>query len=159
VITYHKHDEQGYTQAYGARLENGAWQFYKISNWTYRWEFSGGGSIGAEIRLGGVQNMPDGGLRLSYWHVKEGAGVWKLDPETLSIVGTYPSAEDPIPNEIEQVTSTYPGMSVRTMWARGTGSDPAIRYLLRWETLGPNRDRPREEAPPSSELRVYVIKK
>ena len=131
---------------------------YKISEWTYRWEFSGGGSIGAEIRLGGVRKESDGGLSQSYWHVKEGKGIWKLDPERLAIIGTYPPPDEDLPPELEKGTSDYPGMGVRTQWARGRGSDPDVRYLLRWETLGPNRDRPREEAPPPSELRLYEMK-
>ena len=158
VISYHKHDENGYTQAYCARLEDRAWQFYKVSDWTYRWEFSGGGSIGAEIRLGGVEVESDGGLSQSYWHAKEGKGIWKLDPETLQIVGAYPPKADDLPDELEQVESDYPGMRVRTMWARGKGLDPKVRYVLRWETLGSNRDRPRDEAPPPSELRLYTVK-
>lgn len=156
VISYHKHDEDGYTQAYCARLEAGGWKIYKISDWTYRWEFSGGGSVGAEIRLGGVHVADDGGLMQSYWHKVNGKGIWKLDPETMQVVGTYPPPENEIPDELEQVTSDYEGMTVRTMWARGKGVKNE-RYLLRWETLGPNRDRPREEAPPPSELRLYML--
>ncbi|MDP6037355.1 MAG: BNR-4 repeat-containing protein, partial [Candidatus Latescibacteria bacterium] len=159
VISYHKHDENGYTQAYCARLEEGEWVFYKVSDWTYRWDFGGGGSIGAEIRLGGMRVEADGGLSQSYNHVKEGTGIWKLDPETLQIVGTYPLPENQIPNELEVVTSDYPGMIVNTRGARGSGTRSGERYLLRWETLDRNRDRPREEAPPPSELVLYVIKK
>ena len=158
VISYHKHDENGYTQAYCARLEDGAWKIYKVSDWTYRWEFSGGGSVGAEIRLGGVNVESDGGLSLSYWHVKEGRGIWKLHPETLQIVGAYPPKSNDLPDELEKVESDYPSMQVRTMWARGKGLNPKVRHVLRWETLGPNRDRPREEAPPPSELRLYEMK-
>jgi len=157
VVSYHKHDENGYTQAYCARLENGEWKIYKVSDWTYRWEFSGGGSVGAEIRLGGIGVASDGGLKQSYSHQINGNGIWKLDPETLQIVGTYPPPSNKIPDELETVTSDYEGMAVRTMWARGKGNRPNERYLLRWETLGPHRDRPREEAPPPSELRLYVM--
>lgn len=52
VITYHKFDEKGMTQAYAARLESGKWRIYRISDWDYRWEFRGGGSILSEIGLG-----------------------------------------------------------------------------------------------------------
>ena len=158
VISYHKHDEDGFTQAYCARLEDGVWVFYKVSDWTYRWEFDGGGSIGAEIRLGGVKVESDGGLSQSYWHVKEGKGIWKLDPETLKIVGVYPQPESQIPDGLEKITSEYPGMIVNTKDARGRGTKTGERYLLRWETLDRNRDRPREEIPPSTELRLYVLK-
>ncbi len=159
VISYHKHDENGYTQAYCARLENGEWIFYKVSNWTYRWEFGGGGSIGAEIRLGGVQAEADGGLSMHYWHIKEGQGIWKLHPQTLQVIGTYPLPDNEIPDELERVTSDYPGMTVNLRGARGNGTRPGEQYVLRWETLDRNRDRPREKIPPPSELILYILKK
>ena len=158
VISYHKHDENGYTQAYCARLENGEWVFYKVSNWTYRWEFGGGGSIGAEIRLGGVEPEADGNLSLHYWHVKEGQGIWKLHPKTLQVIGTYPPPDNEIPDELERVTSDYPGMTVNLRGARGKGTRPNEQYVLRWETLDRNRDRPREKIPPPSELRLYILR-
>ena len=159
VISYHKHDENGYTQAYCARLENGEWVFYKVSNWTYRWEFGGGGSIGAEIRLGGVKAEADGNLSMSYWHIKEGQGIWKLHPQTLRVIGTYPPPDNEIPDELEQVTSNYPGMTVNLRGARGKGTRSGEQYVLRWETLDRNRDRPREKIPPPSELRLYILRK
>jgi hypothetical protein len=101
---------------------------------------------------------PNDELIFRYRDGSSGKGIWKLDPETLQIVGTYPPPASEIPDELEQVTSGYEGMMPRTMWARGTGSKPGERYLLRWETLGPNRDRPREEAPPPSELWLHTVK-
>ncbi len=159
VISYHKHDEGGYTQAYCARLENGEWVFYKVSNWTYRWEFGGGGSIGAEIRLGGVKVEADGGLSMRYWHKKEGQGSWKLHPKTLQVIGAYPPPQNRIPDELEQVTSHYPGMTVNLRGARGSGTRPGERYVLRWETLDRNRDRPRKKIPPPTDLRLYILQK
>ncbi|MEE2629045.1 MAG: BNR-4 repeat-containing protein, partial [Candidatus Latescibacterota bacterium] len=90
VVSYHKHDEQGNTQAYASRLEDGVWRVYKLSDWDYRWDFSGGGSIGAEIRLGGASISEEGHLSMTWWHLKKGAGIWKLDESTLSVVGDYP---------------------------------------------------------------------
>jgi hypothetical protein len=41
----------------------------------------------------------------------------------------------------------------------GRSGRPGISYLLRWETLGSNRDRPRQgPLPEPSPLRVYEIK-
>ena len=132
--------------------------FYKISDWTYQWEFGGGGSIDAEIRLGGVKPEADGGLSQSYWHVKEGSGIWKLDPETLQIVGTYPPPDNSIRDDLQKVMSDYPGMVVNIKDAKGSGARKGERYLLRWETLDRNRDQPREEIPPPNELWLYILK-
>ena len=157
IVSYHKHDEGGRTQAYCARLEQDAWVIYQLSDWNYRWAFSGGGSIRAEIQLDGVKVEPDGGLSQRYWHVKEGSGIWKLDSETLEIVGSYPVNDGQLPDELWTVQSEYPGMVVNTKNARGAGNRSDEDYVLRWETLDRNRDRPREEVPPANPLSLYVL--
>jgi len=162
VVIYHKHDEAGFTQAYAARLEGGSWNIVQLSEWDYRWAFEGGGSIGAEIRLGGARVAEEGYLKVSWWHLKKGSGVWKIDAETLDVVGEYPEPEDDTPQELSRVESDYPGMSVRTAGGRRVSKeepDDGRRYVLRWETLSANRDRPRDEIPPPSELRLYTLGK
>lgn len=158
VISYHKHDENGNTQVYNARLEDGEWRIYKMTDWDYRWDFSGGGSIGTEIRAGTVGVEPDGSLSQSYSHKKYGGGIWKLDPETLRPIGKI-TREPSRPPRLGKPESEFPGMTVR--WRGDSGHAPGGGYyMLRWETLGPNRDRPRPEPwPEPSMLRVYKFKK
>lgn len=159
IVSYHKHDEDGNTQAYAARLEDGAWKVYRLSDWDYRWEFGGGGSIGAEIRLGGAKVEDDGGLSMTWWHKHKGSGVWKLDDDSLTVVGEYPKPEPELPSSMLDPTLDYPGMTVRTTIGRWSGEPGPRRYVLRWETLPPNRDRPRDEIPPPSDLQLYTISK
>ena len=89
----------------------------------------------------------------------------------LTVVGAYPDPEPELPTELLRTTSEYPGMSVRTANGRMAKQDDTDgfydeataarlegeRYLLRWETLGANRDRPRDEIPPPSELWLYIL--
>jgi hypothetical protein len=159
ILSYHKNDEGGSTEAYVARLEDGSWTIRKLSDWNHTWAFSGGGSIPAEIRLGGARVEPDGGLSVVWWHKHKGSGVWKLDSETLGIVGSYPEAGPDLPPDVLRVESGFPGIQVRTMGSRGEWANDRIGYSLRWETLGPNRDRPRDEVPPPSELRLYTVQR
>ena len=49
-------------------------------------------------------------------------------------------------------------MQVRWRSDVGASGESGIRYALRWETLGPNRDRPRDAAPPPTMLRLYKLK-
>ena len=37
IVSYHKHDADGHTQAYAARLEDGAWTTHQLSDWDYHW--------------------------------------------------------------------------------------------------------------------------
>jgi len=158
LVSYHKFDADGSTQAYSARLEDGEWRLYQTSDWNYRWNFSGGGSVGAEIRLGGVRVEADGGLSQTYRPIKHGSGIWKLDEASLKPIGTYPPPPALLPGELRKPTSGFPGMSVRLQTGRGEGNAFGVKYVLRWETLGPNRDRPRKDIPPPSELKLYEVR-
>ena len=157
VISYHKFDAQGKTQLYNARREAAGWKVYQTSDWDYRWEFHGGGTIHFEIGFGPVRVEADGTLAQTYHHVKYGSGTWKLDPQTLKPIGRL-SGRHPLPKAISRVESTWPEMSVRTAGDSGASGQPGVRYLLRWETLPPNRDKPRPAPfPPPSTLRLYEI--
>jgi hypothetical protein len=156
VISYHKHDPNGHTQIYNARLENGRWTIYQTSDWQYRWEFQGGGSIPFEIRLSEVKPV-DGGLRQSFRHPRHGSGIWLLDETTLRPIRLLENPP-PLPRPLRTIESRTPGMKVRTQHDSGRSPKPGIRYMLKWETLGPNRDKPRGEGPPPpSMLRLYEI--
>lgn len=50
--------------------------------------------------------------------------------------------------------SEFPGMQVNWFNDIGLSPDPKSRYVLRWETLGRNRDLPREGALPENGERV-----
>jgi hypothetical protein len=159
VVSYHKFDDNGQTQVYNARLEEGVWKVYQTSDWDYRWWFEGGGSIVVEIRHSGVSRAPDHGLVQSYSHPKHGSGRWLLDEETLKPIGKAPSSRAAYPASLRQVESDFPGMQANIRTDGGRSGRPGISYLLRWETLGSNRDRPRQgPLPEPSPLRVYEIK-
>lgn len=158
VLSYHKHDAQGKTQLYSARREAGGWKVYQTSNWDYRWEFQGGGSIRFEIGLGPVTAEPDATLTQTYHHVKHGSGCWQLDPQTLKPIGTV-KRQARLPKELARVESDWPEMGVRTASDLGKGAEAGVIYLLRWETLPANRDRPRPgPLPPPSRLRLCELR-
>ena len=163
IVTYHKYDAAGHTQIYAARLERGRWRIYQVSDWTgYRWNFGGNGCIPFEVRVGGVQRAKDGRLTLSYRY-KHGRGTWTLDEKTLKPV---PAADgergrkhrDHGTHALTRVESKFPGMLKRSGGDSGRCDQPSVRYMLVWETLGPNRDRPRNgPLPEPSMLRVVKL--
>ena len=75
------------------------------------------------------------------------------DSKTLQIVRTLPPAPSPVPASLLAVRGDFPGLSVQSL-IRHT---PGRTWLLRWETLGRNRDRPHPVIPPPSELRLYEL--
>jgi hypothetical protein len=157
IVSYHKYDAAGRTQLYNARLEDGGWKIYQTSDWGYRWEFSGGGSISFEVGVSPVAAVAAGTLLQSFSHAKYGGGTWKLDAATLKPVGTVQNPNR-LPEELGRLESSFPGMRIRRAEDLGGGPEPDTRFLLQWETLGPNRDRPREEAPPPSTLWLVKVK-
>jgi len=159
IVSYHKFDSDGKTQIYNARFEDGRWVIHRATDWDYRWAFGGGGSIEFEIRVGGVRAGPDGRLTQSYRHATHGSGTWVLDPATLKPVGRAPSQGPRVPKALGRPESDFPGMGVRWRWSRGESGETGVRYALRWETLGRNRDRPRKGAlPEPSALRLYEFR-
>jgi hypothetical protein len=157
IVTYHKHDEQGFTQIYNARREGDRWRIQQVTDWEYRWEFQGGGSIVFEIRVSPVEVASDGTLEQSYSHAKYGSGRWQICESTLRPIGAAPRRHRQ-PGEINRLLSDFPGMQVRRAGDRGDSGDPAVQYLLRWETLPANRDRPRPgDLPAPSALRLYKL--
>jgi hypothetical protein len=158
IVSYHKFDSKGNTQIYNARFEDDQWRVYQASDWDYRWYFEGGGSIPFEIRVSPVTSRADGVLSQSYSHEKYGPGVWRLDAATLKPVGDLPKTPA-WPKDLREPQSEYPGMRVKWQADSGRSDRSGTRYVLRWETLGPNRDRPRAEAPPPSMLTLYQLER
>ncbi|MBI5831474.1 MAG: BNR repeat-containing protein [Armatimonadetes bacterium] len=155
VLSYHRFDAKGFTQVYNARRESDGWHHEQASDWDYRWDFSGGGSLLGELRITGVSTAPDGTLRQGYWHAKKGTGVWRLDETTLRPIGLMPPQRSPL-DAYSRVEGTFPGLVVR--WLMRDGSGDGTRYGLRWETLPANRDQPRPQPwPGPSMLRLYEL--
>lgn len=160
VISYHKFDEEGNTQIYNARLEDGTWAVYQTSDWDYRWDFRGGGCIVFEVRVGRVSPAEEGKLKLGWNHKEYGAGEWILEEEDFSILSTKETKPVPKEGTPPDTEGDFPGLEVRWCGDSGRSEEPGVYYRLRWETLGPNRDKPREgELPPPSMLRLHRFEK
>ena len=162
IVTYTKYDADGNTQLMNARLENGAWRVIQTSDWNYRWNFSGGGTIIGEISVGPVETQ-GGALAQSYSHAKLGGGRWSLDEATLKPTGKTASRVQ-FPKETGRNEHDMPGMAVRRAsdWAANpeTGLSPdGFVYRACWESLPANRDKPQPGGiPPPSRLRVYKMR-
>jgi hypothetical protein len=76
-----------------------------------------------------------------------------LRSETLERLEQLPAAPSGLPSHLRRVQSATPGMEVQMLTTRAGGK----RWVLRWETLGRNRDKPRDFVPPPSELRLYEL--
>jgi hypothetical protein len=155
IVSYHKYDKEGNSQIYNARWEGNDWVMYKMTNWKHRWDFGGGGSIPGHVGTGSVRRLAPGKLAQPYHHWKKGSGTWLLDAKTLRPIGKTTTGYQK-PDKLNQVRSDFPGMRVHWTGDSGSSGHPRVRYELRWETLGVNRDRKRTgDLPEPSTLEVY----
>ena len=158
VVSYHKYDARGDLQVYVARHDGESWKIVQVSAWKdYRWNFSGGGSIQVEVTVGAVRPVGGGRLALNYRYPR-GSGTWILDEQTLRPIpgAKAPVEPRPVPAPFLKRESDFPGMQKRSRPDSGE-PPPGLRFALTWETLGTNRDRPRDPPlPEPSMLRVIA---
>lgn len=155
VFAYHKYDDAGNLQFYTARLGGKSWLYKQITDWDYRWKFSGNGSINSEVRLKDFKKREDGYYELGYWHIKYGNGTLLLNND-FERAGKVLKPE-PFNSTLE-IEGDFPGLMVQTRADAGTSNDGS-RYMLKWETLNRNRDRPRPKPwPEPSQLVLYKLK-
>ncbi|NDC53787.1 MAG: hypothetical protein EBZ74_05720 [Planctomycetia bacterium] len=158
ILSFYKYDASGNSQAFVARRAGTVWKVVQLSDWDHRFELAGGGTLPHyDIHLGAVETGGEGELRLEFGHVKNGSGAWVLDEETLAVKRTEP-ARPHHPRSLWKVESKFPEMRVRYADDSGSSGEPGRRFLLRWESLGANRDKPRPEPwPEPSMLRVIEV--
>lgn len=158
ILSYHKHDGSGKTQLYNARLEDGRWKIRQASDWDYRWDFAGGGTMRFEIQVGSIEAGADGRLTQGYSHAKYGSGLWELDEATLKPTGRAARPPSPFRDADRTRGPLAEGLEGRSASDLGRPDEPGVRYVMRWATLPSNRDRPQTvPVPEPTMLRVYKI--
>lgn len=156
LFVYHKYDHAGNIQFYIAKLDAKKWTSKQITDWDYRWEFSGGGSINFEVRIKDFNKRNDGYYEVDYWHIKYGNGTILLDKDFNNVGKVLKPAPF---NESIKIEGSFPGLLVQLAGDLGKTMEPGVRYQLKWESLSPNRDRPRPEPwPEASQLYLYKLK-
>lgn len=157
IFAYHKYDAKGNLQFYTARVKGKKWESKQFTNWDYRWEFSGNGSINSEVVIKDFMKRDDGFYELSYWHIKYGNGTILLNKK-MKNVGLVLKPE-PFHATLT-VEGDFPGLLIQTSKDLGRTDEKGARYLLKWETINRNRDRPREKPwPEASQLYLYKLRK
>jgi hypothetical protein len=107
VFVYHKYDSHGNLQFYTAQIQDNKWVYKQITEWDYRWEFSGNGSINSEVRIKGFNKRDDGNYEVDYWHIKYGNGTVLLN-KRFEAIGKVLKPE-PFGADLE-IEGTFPGL-------------------------------------------------
>src|SRR5574344_232724 len=149
ILCNMKYDSLGNSQLYAYKLDaENNWKEVCLTNWVYRFNFSGIGSMRFDISPGSMCNMGDETIALEYYHVKYGKGVIIFDENTLQ------------PIKLSEKAPTYPA-SLDSVTIKGTYSLPIGarvqqngNNLLRWESMAANNDQK-----PSGTLPPYIAMK
>lgn len=161
VIAYHKLDEKGHMQIYVARFDEGSWKRHAITKWEKNVHFSGYGAMPfIGIRTSGLKRINPHTHTITYRHRDYGSGQMFIDDETLMPVEREVVIQDENPKEIMQRTIDFEGVSVKTAGDAAGPPEDNVKYMLRWETLSANYDRPRKPPlPPASSLTLLRLVK
>jgi hypothetical protein len=161
IIAYHKRDENGHMQVYVARFERGRWAPRPVTTWRKTIDFSGRGAMPfIGIKISGPQKIETDRFLISFRHRDYGSGRIVLDENTLRPVAEEVRVRRDYPRELLKPTIAFEGLSVRIAEDLRGSSDGETKYLLRWETLGANHDRPRDPPlPPPSSLTLVTLRR
>lgn len=162
VISYHKFDASGVSQAFNARWSETArkWEIVQASDWKgYTWAFAGTGSIPKEITIGAVA-MENGKLTQTWKHPLHGAGTWILDETTLRPVPSLTRTQRPAAGDLQgaRQLAAAPDFERHFQWGQGMAGESSLRFALRWETLRANRGVKPDPVPPDSRLMLLVYR-
>jgi len=161
IVNYHKSDKDGNMQVYVARPEKGKWVLHQLTDWDKPVKFSGRGSMGfIGIGISGLSQVEDDLLTMTYRHRDYGRGRLVIDEKTLrSIDKKVTITKARYPKALNQLQSVFKGMGIRRANDIGDSGDKNVRYILQWETLGKNNDRPRKSPlPQPSTLKLYKLR-
>ncbi|MGX1542594.1 BNR repeat-containing protein [Streptomyces adustus] len=157
LITYHKYDQAGNSQIYAARPGRTGWEIRRISDWRGRWQFSGHGTLDFEITLLGSEVLTSGDIEVNYLAHGQPFSII-VNPDLIAVTQRPTS---PLPDRVAAVRGTFVGLKVNVCRDSGDGRGPISAsgtYLLRWESLGANRDRPRHSWPTDgTDLEVILL--
>jgi len=160
VVTYHKSDGKGHMQIYAARAQGEQWIRHVLTDWKKSVAFSGKGSMGfIGIQISGLRRLEPGVLTMTYHHRDYGRGRLFLDEDTLRPLNRSIVVSPTIPADLNVLESSFPGMEIQRVEDSHESGDEHLRYILQWETLGRNHDRPRKPPfPKPSMLRLHTLR-
>jgi hypothetical protein len=146
-------------QIYATRFEDGNWTPHRLTDWSKPVKFSGYGSMGfIGIKTSELTRVAPGTLTMTYRHRDYGSGRLVIDEKTLQPISKEITIPRGYPEEMIRPQINFKGIEIRRTGDIGNSGGEGIHYVLQWETLGRNFDRPRKPPlPKPSTLRLYKL--
>ncbi len=154
VITWHRYDDAGRSQAWIARSQGRHWRVNQLSDWHFRWDFKGMGSIAPDVILSAAH--PERGQLVVRFQLSDGrSGAWEVDEDTLTVTRTRSDPALPLPPDYYQcLQRLHPQAAVQIIPEL---YQSAPRHFLRWEALPIQRDIASGFHLPPSQLSVISL--
>ena len=159
VLVYHKSDAEGNMQIHAARPEGGGWKLNVLTKWSQPVQFAGSGSMPfIGIQISDLDSPKSDVFVVRYRHKDHGSGSLSFAARSLKLLNQPASAGPGLPRALLNIKSDISGMEIRRAGDRGSCGSAGVRYLLQWETLGPNHDRARQPPfPAPATLRLHKL--
>lgn len=154
IVSYHKYDSNGNIQIYNARKEKDVWKIYQTTDWNWRWDFGGWGSIINRIGLSEVSSE-DNNLVQTIYVDTVGYQKFVINKENLKIVRQI-EVKNNFPDSLRNLRGNLKLGSVHIM---ENTSDKYGTFVLRWETLKRNGDKGYDFIPEPQKLELYHYNK
>ncbi|CAB3806009.1 BNR repeat-containing protein [Paraburkholderia fynbosensis] len=146
TISYLKFDATGATQLFHARPGSNGWISVPATDWGYRWDPRGGGSVPSEISFSGVK-VSDGRLIEQVKQPEIGSKIFVYGDDSLKVQEALnPDVDEPT----AQIKDRHPpkGAILNARAVRAESSRAGVlkyRYAISWFSLPvDNRDKPRD---------------
>lgn len=94
VISYVKHDGDGFTQLYHARPSGTSWEVARMTSFDARWDFEGAGTLPQKISFSGVKSE-EGLVSETLRHWKQGSQTLQFDSTAMKLVQRAKQAGTP----------------------------------------------------------------
>lgn len=160
IISYLKFDKHGFSQLFHAHQTNFHWKLTQSTNWTYRWDPRGKGTIPGEIGFSGVSSK-NGQLIESVTQPEIGNTTLIYNPQTLLTASTKKG--NLLTSPLKKVIRRTPqGAILNILPVRKRGDSNFHKFSISWlSNPAGNRDKTREclpKGPPCdfvSELQLH----
>lgn len=142
TISYIKFDDHGFSQLFHAYQADLGWKIIQSTNWTYRWDPRGGGTIPSEIGFSGVL-LQNGQLLEAVTQSKTGNTTFVYNPKTLLTISEKKG--NLLTKNAKKIIRNIPqGAILNIRKTRKSGKSHFNEFSISWLSHpANNRDKPR----------------
>lgn len=161
LISYQAYDENGDSQLFVARNDNGKWKSYQISNWkNSRQELNMTGALPTTLTVKRPAKLLDNGDVQVFADLDGTAYAYALEADSLDVKTKTTGSQ--IPQALRAFDKSNE-MSLYTKAMKQLVTDDNFptagkRFYLAWEALPPNRDKGRTFIPEPTTLTAHCLK-